>query len=114
MGPSHGISEMLMATETPIIAVISGEQSGSTDITVATTPTSLRISFGNSGRIGRSITREASVAFSEALPSRRRNEPGIRPTEYSFSSKSTESGKKSTPSRGFADMVAVQSTSVSP
>ena len=81
MGPSHGISEIERATETPIIAVISGEQSGSTDITVATTPTSFLISLGKRGRIGLSITREARVAFSLALPSRRWKEPGIRPTE---------------------------------
>ena len=87
------------------MAAISGEQSGSTDITVQTTETSLRMSFGNSGRMGRSITREAKTAFSEGRPSRFKNEPGILPTAYSFSSKSTESGKKSMPSRGLAEAV---------
>ncbi len=70
-GPFQGISDMETATETPSIAVISGAQSGSTDITVATTLTSLRISFGNKGRMGLSITREARMAFSLALPSLR-------------------------------------------
>ena len=75
-----------MAMDAPIIAVISGAQSGSTDITVHTSDTSLRISFGNSGRIGRSMTREVRMAFSLGRPSRRWNEPGILPTAYSFSS----------------------------
>ena len=86
IGPAHGISEIAIAAETPIAAATSGEQSGSTDITVATTEQSLRISFGKSGRIGRSMQREASIAFSLALPSRRVNEPGSLPTEYIFSS----------------------------
>lgn len=37
--------------------------------------------LGERGRMGLSITREARVAFSLALPSRRWNEPGILPTE---------------------------------
>ena len=41
VGPSHGISEVASATDEPIIPQISGEQSRSTDITVATTTTSL-------------------------------------------------------------------------
>ena len=75
-----------IAVETPIIAVISGEQSGSTDITVATTEQSFLKSLGKRGRMGRSIQREVRIAFSLALPSRRWKEPGIRPTEYIFSS----------------------------
>ena len=62
----------------------------------------------------RSITREASTAGREGWPSRRMKEPGIRPTAYSFSSKSTERGKKSTPSRGRGDTVTATSTVVSP
>lgn len=81
IGPSHGISEMDSAMETPSIAAISGWQSGSTDITVATTLTSFLMSLGNKGRMGLSITLDARVAFSLALPSRRWNEPGILPTE---------------------------------
>ena len=41
VGPSHGISEVARATDEPIIPQISGEQSRSTDMTVATTTTSL-------------------------------------------------------------------------
>lgn len=53
IGPSHGISEMEIEMEAPIMAVISGEQSGSTDmIRCQTMETSLRISFGNRGRMG--------------------------------------------------------------
>ena len=81
MGPSQGISEIEIAIDTPIIAVISGRQSWSTDITVATTPTSFLISLGKRGRIGLSITLDERVAFSLALPSLLWNEPGIRPTE---------------------------------
>lgn len=86
IGPSHGISETAIAAETPIAAAISGEQSGSTDITVATTEQSFLKSLGNNGRIGLSIQRLVRIAFSPALPSRRRKEPGILPTEYIFSS----------------------------
>ena len=86
MGPSHGISEIAIAAETPIIAAISGLQSGSTDITVATTVQSLRRSFGKRGRIGLSIHLEVRTAFSLALPSLLWKEPGILPTEYIFSS----------------------------
>ena len=69
IGPFHGISEMDSAMDAPIIAVISGEQSGSTDITVSVSATSLRRSFGNNGRMGRSITREVRTAFSDGFPS---------------------------------------------
>ena len=81
IGPSQGISEILKAIEVPIIAVISGEQSSSTDITVHTTDTSFLISLGNNGRIGLSITLEASTAFSDGFPSLLEKEPGIFPTE---------------------------------
>ena len=80
MGPSQGISDILNAIDVPIIAVISGEQSSSTDITVQTTATSFLISFGNSGRIGLSITLDAKIAFSDGLPSLFEKEPGIFPT----------------------------------
>ena len=44
----------------------------------------------------------------------RMKEPGMRPTAYSFSSKSTDRGKKSMPSRGRAEAVTATSTEVSP
>src|SRR5918994_720915 len=68
--------------------------------------------LGKSGRSGRSIMRAVSVAFSPALPSRRKNEPGILPAAYMRSSTSTVSGRKST-SRSLP-AVAVQRTIVSP
>ena len=40
--------------------------------------------------------------------------PGIFPTEYNFSSYSTLRGKKSIPSLGLSDAVAVHNTTVSP
>ena len=75
------MSEIESATLTPTMPAISGEQSWSTLITVHTTETSLRMSFGNSGRIGRSIMRLARIALSVGRPSRLRKEPGILPTE---------------------------------
>ncbi len=40
---------------------------------------SLRKPSGKDGRSGRSIRRSVRMAWSEALPSRRKNEPGILP-----------------------------------
>ena len=114
MGPFQGMSEMESAMDVPIMPAISGLQSWSTLITVITTETSFRMSLGNSGRMGRSTTRLVSTAFSPGRPSRRMKLPGMRPTEYSFSSKSTERGKKSMPSRGLSLMVTLHSTAVSP
>jgi len=54
------------------------------------------------------------VAASVGRPSRRKKEPGILPAAYIFSSKSTVRGKKSTPSRGSAEAVAVARITVSP
>ena len=81
MGPAKGMSEMLMAMEAAIKPAISGELSTSLARTVTTTETSLRMSLGNSGRMGRSIIREVRIAFSVGRPSRFRKEPGILPTE---------------------------------
>ena len=86
VGPSHGISEIASATEDPIIAAISEGASSSTDMTVATTCTSLKKPFGNSGRSGLSIRRELRIAFSLGLPSLFINPPGIFPAAYIFSS----------------------------
>ena len=102
------------AAEAPIMAAISGRLSWSTLITVQLTTTSLRISEGNRGRIGRSMSREARMARSEGRPSRRIKLPGMRPTAYRRSSKSTERGKKSMPSRGFFEAVTLTNTQVSP
>ena len=80
IGPFQGISEMERAIDVPTIAVISGEQLGSTDITVQITETSFLISLGKRGLMGLSITLETSIAFSDGLPSLLRYEPGIFPT----------------------------------
>ena len=48
-----------------------------------------------SGRSGRSMMRQARMASELGRPSRRKNEPGILPAAYIFSSTSTVSGKKS-------------------
>src|SRR5437588_10291585 len=79
---------------------------------IATSCVSYRQPFGNRGRIGRSIRRAVSVAFSPARPSRLKNEPGIFPAAYILSSTSTVRGRKSTSLRFPA--VAVQRTIVSP
>ena len=50
------------------------------------------------------------MAWSVALPSRRKNEPGILPAAYMRSSMSTVRGKKSMPSRTDLAAVAVTST----
>jgi len=86
IGPLNGISETETAMEAASNAHISGEQSGSTDNTVVTIDTSLRMSLGKSGLIGRSIQREVNTAFSEGFPSLFIKEPGILPTEYNRSS----------------------------
>ena len=54
------------------------------------------------------------MAWSELLPSRRKNEPGIFPAAYARSSMSTVRGKKSVPSRTDRAAVAVASRTVSP
>ena len=105
---------MLSAADAPTVPSTSGLFSRSAEITVSTTCTSLRIVFGKSGRSGRSVRRALRVASVLGRPSRRKNEPGILPMAYSFSSKSIVSGKKSVPGRGLRAIVAVASTIVSP
>ena len=114
VGPAQGISEMERAMELPIIANGSGGMFVSTESAVAMTTTSLNRPFGNSGRMGRSMRRDVRIPLSLALPSRFLKPPGILPTAYIFSSKSTCSGKKSIPSRGLSDMVTLTMTTVSP
>ena len=74
------------AKEEPNIAVISGVQSWSTDMTVLTIWTSLRKPSENIGLIGRSMSLAVKVACSPARPSLLKKEPGILPTAYCFSS----------------------------
>ena len=86
IGPFQGTSEIDNAAEAPIIPQMAGSQSWSTDITVATTCTSLRTPLSNNGRIGRSIKRLFKIADSGGRASRLMNPPGKRPTAYIFSS----------------------------
>ena len=86
IGPAHGISEIDNAADAPIIPQMAGSQSWSTDITVATTCTSLRTPLSNSGRIGRSIKRLFKIADSGGRASRLIKPPGKRPIAYIFSS----------------------------
>ena len=87
--------------------------SGFSAITVTTTWTSLRRPLTKHGRSGRSISRQVRIAPSDGRPSRRKNEPGIRPSAYIRSSTSTVSGKKSSASRGLFCAVVADSTMVS-
>ena len=103
----------ITASEAPVIEITSDWFCWSADRMVAMTWISLRNPFGNDGRSGRSISRAVRMAFSDGLPSRRKNEPGIFPTAYMRSSTSTVSGKKSSCSFGLRDATAVTSTSVS-
>src|ERR671913_1982225 len=83
-------------------------------MTVMTTWTSLRRPLAKVGRSGRSIRRQVRIASSEGRPSRRKNEPGMRPAAYIRSSTSTVSGKKSNCSLGWRPAVVADSSMVSP
>jgi hypothetical protein len=114
IGPSNGIPDTVRAADAALMASTSWGCSWSAPRIVPTTCTSLRNPSGNDGRRGRSISRQVRMAWSVALPSRRKNEPGILPAAYIRSSMSTVRGKKSTPSRGALEAVAVTSTTVLP
>ena len=114
MGPAKGMPEIISAAEAALMASTSWGFSWSAPKMVATTWTSLRKPSGNEGRSGRSIRRQVRMAWSVALPSRRKNEPGILPAAYIRSSTSTVRGKKSTPSRTLREAVAVARSMVSP
>src|SRR6478736_5861449 len=114
MGPSKGMPESIRAAEAPLMAGTSWGFTRSAARVVPTTWTSLRNPSGKHGRSGRSIRRQVRMAWSGALPSRRKNEPGILPAAYMRSSMSTVRGKKSAPSRAELAAVAVTRTTVSP
>ena len=113
-GQSNGIPLTQSAADAPLSAITSYWFSPSIPRIVPTTCVSCRYSAGKLGRSGRSIRRQARMASSEARPSRRKKDPGIRPAAYIRSSISTVSGKKSAPSRGLLDAVAVTKTCVEP
>ncbi len=98
-GPPQGMSEIMSAVEAALIARMSSGLMPSDENEYMMTCTSLRIPSWKSGRSGRSVRRAVRMDSVEARPSRRKNEPGILPPAYSLSSYSTESGKKSMPSR---------------
>ena len=79
MGPSKGMPESISAAELALMARTSCGLTWSAPKMVPTTWTSLRKPAGKDGRRGRSIRRQVKMAWSELLPSRRKNEPGILP-----------------------------------
>jgi hypothetical protein len=95
------------------MATTSYRCSGCSAMIVSTIWISLRSPLTNDGRSGRSIRRQVRMASSDGRPSRRKNEPGIRPAAYIRSSTSTVSGKKSRLSLGCLDAVVADSTMVS-
>ena len=114
IGPENGRPDSLVDIEAALIATTSYGCCGSSASTVSTTWTSLRRPLTNDGRSGRSISRQVRMASSLGRPSRRKNEPGIRPAAYIRSSTSTVSGKKSNDSRGCLPAVVAERTTVSP
>ena len=76
---STGISDSASAAPAPVSASTSESFSVSADSTNAITCVSYAHPDGNSGRIGRSMTRLVRVSFSVALPSRLKKPPGMRP-----------------------------------
>ena len=113
MGPRNGISEIVNAVDAPTKPGMSGEMSPSTESTVAMIWVSSRYASGKSGRIARSMKRDARTSRSESRPSRLKKPPGILPAADVFSTKSTTRGKKSMPGRGLS-RAAVTRTTVSP
>ena len=75
----NGMLESASAADAPVIASTSESFSVSAESTSAMICVSWRQPDGNSGRIGRSISRLVSTSFSVGLPSRLKNPPGIRP-----------------------------------
>ena len=59
------------------------------------------------------MSRQVRIASSDGRPSRRKNEPGMRPAAYIFSSTSTVSGKKSRFSFGCFDATVAERMTVS-
>ena len=69
-GPMNGAPESVSAAEAATIATMSGSFSRSCDSVVMMTWVSQRQPSANSGRIGRSMSREVNVSFSVGRPSR--------------------------------------------
>jgi hypothetical protein len=94
-GPENGSPASWVDADAALIASTSYSSLGSRLSTVTTIWISLRRPSTNDGRSGRSISRQVRIASVDGRPSRRKNEPGIRPAAYIRSSTSTVSGKKS-------------------
>ncbi len=113
IGPANGRPASWVDMDAALIATTSYRCSGCSESTVSTIWISLRRPFTKDGRSGRSISRQVRIASSDGRPSRRKNEPGMRPAAYMRSSTSTVSGKKSSPSLGCLDTEVAESTTVS-
>jgi len=113
IGPLNGIPDSIVDMLAALIATTSYRSSGLSDMIVSTIWISLRRPLTNDGRSGRSIRRQVRMASSPGRPSRRKNEPGIRPTAYMRSSTSTVNGKKSSWSLGFFENVVADNSMVS-
>ena len=113
IGPENGRPASWVDIDAALIATTSYRWSGFSARMVATTWISLRSPLTKLGRSGRSISRHVRIASSDGRPSRRKNEPGIRPTAYIRSSTSTVSGKKSRPSLGCLLATVADRTTVS-
>ncbi len=113
MGPANGSPASWVDIDAALIATTSYRCSGFSARIVSTTWISLRSPLANDGRSGRSISRQVRIASSDGRPSRRKNEPGMRPTAYIRSSTSTVRGKKSRFSLGCLDATVAERITVS-
>jgi hypothetical protein len=68
--PSHGMSEHAKAADAPLTIKISDSFSPSAEKKMPITCTSFLNPLGNSGRKGRSYSRDVKISFSEGFPSR--------------------------------------------
>ena len=112
-GPENGRPEIWVEADAALIASTSYRSLGSRLRIVTTTWISLRRPETNDGRSGRSIRRQVRMASVDGRPSRRKNEPGMRPAAYIRSSTSMVSGKKSKCSLGDLPAVVADSSMVS-
>ena len=85
IGPANGRSLIISAAEAPLIDRMSESFSPSALSSRVWTCTSLKYPLGNSGRIGRSVTRQVRISFSDGRPSRLKKPPGKRPAAAAFS-----------------------------
>ena len=112
-GPENGSPEIWVDADAALMASTSYRSLGSRLRMVTTTWISLRRPEMNVGRSGRSIRRQVRIASVDGRPSRRKNEPGMRPAAYIRSSTSIVKGKKSKWSFGVLLAVVADSSMVS-